>query len=67
VGLDFTDVEDEVTLREIHDYVFKKYNFFNRVIWARKLHHSHCSVIDNDYGHEKYIDKLQNECHVMVK
>lgn len=64
---DFEDVNDEATLREIHDYVFKRYNLLDRVIRARKLHHSHFFAIDNDYGHEKYLDKLQNERHVMTK
>jgi hypothetical protein len=64
---DFTDVEDEATLRLIHDYVFQKYNLLDRVIRARKLHHSHFFAIDNDYGHEKYLDRLQNERYVMMK
>jgi DNA-binding Lrp family transcriptional regulator len=64
---DFADVEDEATLRSIHDYVFRRYNLLDRVIRARRLHHSHFFAIDNDYGHEKYLDRLQNERHVMVK
>jgi hypothetical protein len=60
-------VKDEATLRGVHDYVFKRYNLLDRVIRARKLHHSHFFAIDNDYGHEKYLDRLQNERHVMVK
>lgn len=60
-------MKDEATLREVHDYVFKRYNLLDRVIRARKLHHSHFFAIDNDYGHEKYLDRLQNERHVMVK
>jgi hypothetical protein len=65
--LDFTDVDDESTLREVHDYIFKRYNLLDRVVRARKIHHSHFFAIDNDYGHEKYLDKLQNERYVMVK
>jgi hypothetical protein len=65
--LDFTDVEDEATLRTIHDYVFKKHTLLDRVIRARRLHHSHFFAIDNDYGHEKYLDRLQNERYVMMK
>jgi hypothetical protein len=60
-------VDSEASLREIHDYVFKRYNLLDRVIRARKLHHSHFFAIDNDYGHEKYLDKLQNERYVMIK
>lgn len=64
---DFTDVEDEATLRSVHDYVFRRYNLLDRVIRARRLHHSHFFAIDNDYGHEKYLDRLQNERRIMVK
>ena len=39
----------------------------DRVIRARKLHHSHFFAVDNDYGHEKYLDRLQNERYNMVK
>lgn len=64
---DFKGVEDEATLRSIHDYVFRRYNLLDRVIRARRLHHSHFFAIDNDYGHEKYLDRLQNERRIMVK
>ncbi|KAF2126227.1 hypothetical protein P153DRAFT_378428 [Dothidotthia symphoricarpi CBS 119687] len=67
VTYDFTDISEETTLRQIHDYLFRKYNLLDRVIRARSLHHSHFFAIDNDYGHAKYLDRLQNERHVMVK
>jgi hypothetical protein len=51
----------------LHDYLFRKYQLLNRVIRARKLHHSHFFAIDNDYGHAKYLDKLQNERLNMVR
>ncbi|KAH7067817.1 hypothetical protein FB567DRAFT_256347 [Paraphoma chrysanthemicola] len=65
--LDFNDIEEEAALRQVHDYIFRRYNLLDRVIRARKLHHSHFYAIDNDYGHEKYLDRLQNERYVMVK
>jgi len=64
---DFNDVDSEATLRELHDYLFRRYNLLDRVIRARKLHHSHFFAVDNDYGHEKYLDRLQNERYNMVK
>lgn len=64
---DFKDVEDETTLRELHEYLFRKHNLLEKVIRARKLHHSHFFAIDNDYGHEKYLNQLQNEKHVMAR
>jgi hypothetical protein len=64
---DFAHVGDEATLREVHDYLFRKYNLLDRVIRARKLHHSHFFAIDNDYGHQKYLDRLQNDRLVMAK
>jgi len=64
---DFKDVEDETTLRELHEYLFRKHNLIEKVIRARKLHHSHFFAIDNDYGHEKYLNQLQNEKHVIAR
>ncbi|KAL1606580.1 hypothetical protein SLS60_003985 [Paraconiothyrium brasiliense] len=64
---DFKDVEDEATLQELHEYLFKKYVLLDRVIKARKLHHSHFYAVDMDYGHEKYLTKLLNDKHVMAR
>lgn len=67
VTQDFGGVEHETTLRELHEYLFRKYILLERVIRARKLHHSHFFAIDHDYGHEKYLTKLQNDKHVMAR
>jgi hypothetical protein len=64
---DFKDVKDEATLRELHEYLFRKHNLIEKVIRGRKIHHSHFFAIDNDYGHEKYLNQLQNEKHVMAR
>ncbi|KAF2112566.1 hypothetical protein BDV96DRAFT_601966 [Lophiotrema nucula] len=58
----FSDIKDEATLREVHEYLFRKHNLIDRVIRARKLHHSHFFA-NNEYGHEKYLNKLQNDRH----
>lgn len=64
---DYTDVDDEATLKQLHDYLFRKFQLLDRVIRARKLHHSHFFAIDNDYGHQKYLDKLLNDRQNMIK
>jgi CTP:phosphocholine cytidylyltransferase-like protein len=64
---DFADINDEATLKEVHDHLFKSYQLLDRVIRARKLHHSHFFAIDNDYGHQKYLDKLQSDRQTMLK
>lgn len=66
-AFDFETINDEATLREVHDYTFKRSNLLDRVIRARKLHHSRFFAIDNDYGHQRYLDQLQNERHVLLK
>ncbi|KJX92388.1 hypothetical protein TI39_contig5859g00010 [Zymoseptoria brevis] len=60
-NVSFDDVEDEATLAELHSYLYKRYGLLDRVIRARKLHHSHFYPLDLDYGHKTYIDKLTNE------
>ncbi|KAJ4983302.1 hypothetical protein SVAN01_11183 [Stagonosporopsis vannaccii] len=67
VSLDYADVDDETTLRVLHDHLFKIYQLLDRVIRARKLHHSHFFAIDNDYGHQKYLDRLLNDKQNMAK
>ncbi|KAF1978912.1 hypothetical protein BU23DRAFT_595428 [Bimuria novae-zelandiae CBS 107.79] len=64
---EFKDVEDEATLQNLHDYLFKRYILLDRVIKARKLHHSHFYAVDMDYGHEKYLTKLLNDKHVIAR
>lgn len=64
---DFQDVKDEGTVQELHKYLFSKYILLDRVIKARKLHHSHFYAIDMDYGHEKYLTKLLNDKHVIAR
>ncbi|KAJ8107718.1 hypothetical protein OPT61_g8673 [Boeremia exigua] len=67
VSQDYADVDDEATLKALHGYLFKTFQLLDRVIRARKLHHSHFYAIDNDYGHQKYLDKLLNDRQNMTK
>ncbi|KAF9737169.1 hypothetical protein PMIN06_012378 [Paraphaeosphaeria minitans] len=64
---EFRDVEDEATLQGLHEYLFNKYVILEKVIKARKLHHSHFYAVDMDYGHEKYLTKLLNDKHIVAR
>jgi len=64
---EFSNIEDRAVLQELYDYIFRKYVLLEKVIKARKLHHSHFYAIDMDYGHEKYLTKLQSEKHVLAR
>ncbi|OAL29420.1 hypothetical protein AYO22_02314 [Fonsecaea multimorphosa] len=55
---DFAALEDEAILEEVHHHLFKRHAFLDRVIKARKLHHSHFYAQTMDYGHEKYLNTL---------
>ncbi|KAF2995552.1 hypothetical protein E8E13_003449 [Curvularia kusanoi] len=67
VSQEYADIADEALLKTLHYYLFKTYQLLDRVIRARKLHHSHFFAIDNDYGHQKYLDKLLNDKQNMSK
>ena len=54
----FSGVEDANSLEEIHSYIFHQYALLDRVIRARKTHHSHFYAQSMDYGHEKYLNSL---------
>lgn len=57
----FADASDGYTLNELHTYLFKKHALRDRVIRARKLHHSRFFSLNMDYGHKSYLDKLAND------
>lgn len=63
----FGDIKSEATLRELHDYLLLRYRLLTRVIGARKLHHSRFFSVNMDYGHQHYIDNLQNQRHITVR
>lgn len=46
----FKDLKNEDTLREIRSYLFLRHALLDRVIRARKLHHSHFFSMTLDYG-----------------
>jgi len=63
----FADVESEEMCQELHDHLFRKLQLLERVIRARKLHHSRFFSMNYDYGHAKFLDQLQNERLAVTK
>jgi len=57
----FADVGSERVLQEIYDHLSKKQALLDRVIRARKLHHSRFFSLELDYGHQHYLDGLSNQ------
>lgn len=46
----FADVESEPVLRELHAHLFLRHALLDRVIRARKMHHSRFFAMSLDYG-----------------
>lgn len=57
----FAEVETEEVLQEVYDYLAKRHALLDRVIRARKLHHSRFFSLELDYGHQHYLDSLSNQ------
>lgn len=57
----FADIGSESILQEIYDHLSKKQALLDRVIRARKLHHSRFFSLELDYGHQHYLDVLSNQ------
>lgn len=51
----------EAECKELHDWLWTKYQLLERVIRARKLHHSRFFSQNMDYGHVKFLDQLKNQ------
>lgn len=59
--LDSDPIEDEEVLKELHAHLFRRYSLLDRVIRARRIHHSRFYSLELDYGHEQYINQLSAE------
>ena len=59
------DSEDE--LREVSEHLTKRYNLLERVIRARKLHHSRFFALNMDYGHQHFLDSLANQKSIVAR
>ncbi|KAK8900699.1 hypothetical protein QC760_010687 [Botrytis cinerea] len=57
----FKDVTTEAESKELHDWLWTKYQLLERAIRARKLHHSRFFSQNMDYGHAKFLDQLKNQ------
>ncbi|KAL9600390.1 MAG: hypothetical protein Q9219_003240 [cf. Caloplaca sp. 3 TL-2023] len=67
VNQTFSDVNSEDVLREIHDHLALKHALLDRVIRARKLHHSRFFSLNLDYGHQHYLDILSNRRFIVIR
>ena len=63
----FSDVNSEIELQELHDHLSLKHALLDRVIRARKLHHSRFFSLELDYGHQHYLDTLQSEKFIVLR
>ena len=63
----FANVESEDTLREPDDYLASKYALLDRVIRARKLHHSRFFSLNLDYDHEQYLSTLSSRRFIVAR
>ena len=63
----FTDVDSEEHLDELQKHLYLKYQLLDRVIRARKLHHSHFFTLSLDYGHQHFLDILQSQKYITLR
>ncbi|MCJ1393917.1 hypothetical protein MMC18_006793 [Xylographa bjoerkii] len=63
----FTDVDSEELLNELQKHLSLKYQLLDRVIRARKLHHSHFFSLSLDYGHQHFLDILQSQRFITLR
>lgn len=64
---DFSDVQNESSLQELHSHFFKRFVLLDRVIRARKLHESRFYSMNYDYGHKAYVDKLSGQKFTVLR
>ena len=64
---DFKDIDSEQGLQEVFQYLALKHALLERVIRARKTHHSHFFSSNLDYGHQHYLDNLSNQKFIIVR
>ncbi|EKG18620.1 hypothetical protein MPH_04093 [Macrophomina phaseolina MS6] len=65
--VDFSAISDEQELKTLHDHLFERHALLDRVIRARKLHHSRFYALELDYGHQHYLDHLQSQKHTVLR
>ncbi|KAL8775430.1 MAG: hypothetical protein Q9194_003771 [Teloschistes cf. exilis] len=63
----YLSVPKSIPGTELHDHLSKTYALLDRVIRARKLHHSRFFSLDLDYGHQNYLDILSNQKFIVSR
>ena len=63
----FADIKSEAEIQEVFKYLSLKHALLDRVIRARKLHHSHFFSQNMDYGHQNYLDNLQSQKFITLR
>ena len=63
----FEDVDSDELLQELYNHLSLKNALFERVIRARKVHHSRFFSLSLDYGHQHYLDTLSNRKFIVVR
>ena len=63
----FSDIGSEDVLHNVYDHLALKHALLDRVIRARKLHHSRFFSINLDYGHQHYLDSLSSQKFIVLR
>ena len=63
----FQDLDSEEALKDVEQHLMKRYNLLERVIRARKLHHSRFFASTMDYGHQHFLDNLANQKSIVAR
>ena len=63
---DFSGLITKDECKEVHSHLFLTLQLLERVIRARKLHHSRFFAEDCDYGHVKFLEGLQSRKGTVV-
>lgn len=67
VNQTFADIDDSDVLHDVYDHLSAKHSLLDRVIRARKLHHSRFFASTLDYGHQRYLDALASQRFVVLR
>lgn len=65
--ISFSSIDNETELKTLHAHLFERHALLDRVIRARKLHHSRFYALELDYGHQHYLDHLQSQKHTVLR
>ena len=65
----FAEVDQKSILEKLllHDHLLERYKNLSRVKLPQKIHHSHFISLSLDYGHQRLLDNLQNQKHIVLQ